>query len=137
MSARRAISVLVAAAFVGLAPALFAAEESLPGGARYQKLCSQCHGEKGDGNGVAAARLLPRPRDFTAGKFKVRTTPSGSLPTDADLLRIIKNGMPYTSMPGWSHLPESDLQELLAAVKSFSPDFADPSKAGTPIDAGG
>ena len=54
-----------------------------PGGPLYQKLCSQCHGEKGDGRGVAAAHLQPRPRDFTAGKFKVRHTPSGALPTDA------------------------------------------------------
>ena len=40
----------------------------------------QCHGDKGDGNGVAAPHLQPRPRDFTSGKFKIRTTPSGKLP---------------------------------------------------------
>jgi mono/diheme cytochrome c family protein len=116
-----------------LAGATALAQEPPPGGALYQKLCSQCHGEKGDGNGIATSRLLPRPRDFTAGKFKVRTTPSGALPTDADLLSVIREGMPYTSMPGWSHLSDAQLQELVAAVKSFSPDFADPSKAAAPI----
>jgi mono/diheme cytochrome c family protein len=107
--------------------------ESVPGGALYQKLCSQCHGEKGDGQGISAPRVLPRPRDFTAGKFKVRTTPNGALPTDADLLAVIKEGMPYTSMPGWSHLSDAELNELVAAVKSFSPAFADPAQKPTPI----
>jgi mono/diheme cytochrome c family protein len=109
------------------------AQEAVPGGALYQKLCSQCHGVNGDGNGIAAPRLMPRPRDFTAGKFKVRTTASGALPTDADLLAVIRDGMPYTSMPGWSHLPDAQLQELVAAVKTFSPDFSDPQKQPTAI----
>jgi mono/diheme cytochrome c family protein len=112
---------------------LAAGQQAPPGGALYQKLCSQCHGENGDGNGVAAPRVLPRPRDFTSGKFKIRTTPSGALPTDADLLRVIRDGMPYTSMPGWSYLTDSQLAELVAAVKSFAPDFADASRQPEPI----
>ena len=31
----------------------------------YLKYCSQCHGEKGDGEGYAAPHLQPRPRNFT------------------------------------------------------------------------
>src|SRR6186713_562549 len=65
----------------------------------YVKNCAQCHGEKGDGEGYATPHLLPRPRDFTTGKFKVRTTPNGALPTHQDLVNIIRRGMPYTSMP--------------------------------------
>ena len=64
----------------------------------YEVNCSQCHGEKGDGQGIAAPFVLPKPRDFTSGKFKIRTTPSGSLPTTQDLKSIIRNGMPYTAM---------------------------------------
>jgi DMSO reductase family type II enzyme heme b subunit len=112
---------------------LAGAQEAPPGGALYQKLCAQCHGERGDGRGIAAPRLMPPPRDFTAAKFKIRTTPSGALPTDADLLAVIREGMPYTSMPGWSHLSDAQLQELVAAVKSFSADFADPGRQPTPI----
>jgi mono/diheme cytochrome c family protein len=125
-----ALCALLAALHAGAAAA---ASEAPPGGELYQKLCSQCHGENGDGKGVAAARLVPRPRDFTAGKFKVRTTPNGALPTDADLLRVIRDGMPYTSMPGWSHLSDAQLEELVAAVKSFSADFEDPARAPEPI----
>ncbi len=126
------------AATLGLALALGGAplarsQQATPGGALYQKLCSQCHGERGDGNGVSALRLLPRPRDFTAGKFKVRTTPNGALPTDTDLRAVIRDGMPYTSMPGWSHLPDAQIDELIAAVKSFSADFVDSARTPTPI----
>jgi cytochrome c5 len=65
----------------------------------YAKYCSQCHGDKGDGEGYAAPHLRPRPRNFTTGKFKVRTTPNGALPIHQDLVNIIRHGMPYTSMP--------------------------------------
>ena len=70
----------------------------------YAKYCSQCHGDKGDGAGYATPHLLPRPRDFTTGKFKVRTTASGALPSHQDLVNIIRLGMPYTSMPAWPEL---------------------------------
>ena len=59
----------------------------------YLKYCSQCHGEKGDGEGYAAVHLRPRPRNFTTGKFKIRTTPNGALPTHQDLVNIIRRGM--------------------------------------------
>jgi mono/diheme cytochrome c family protein len=119
----------IVGAFVALGGASLAgAQQGPPGGALYQKLCSQCHGEQGDGKGIAAPRLTPLPRDFTAAKFKVRTTPNGALPTDGDLLAVIRDGMPYTSMPGWSHLSDAQLQELVAAVKSFSSEFTDPAR---------
>ena len=43
----------------------------------------------------------PGPATSRPGKFKVRTTPSGALPTHQDLVNIIRRGMPYTSMPAW------------------------------------
>jgi mono/diheme cytochrome c family protein len=111
-----------------------AGQTNVPGGPLYQKLCSQCHGVNGDGQGIATPRVLPRPRDFTAGKFKVRTTPSGALPTDDDLRRVIRQGMPYSSMPGWSHLDDAQIDQLVTAVKSFSPDFADAARKPTAIE---
>jgi len=65
----------------------------------YARYCAQCHGDKGDGEGDATPHLYPRPRNFTTGKFKVRTTANGALPTHQDLVNIIRRGMPYTSMP--------------------------------------
>ena len=100
----------------------------------YLKYCVQCHGEKGDGNGYATPHLLPRPRDFTSGKFKVRTTPSGALPTHQDLVNIIRRGMPYTSMPAWPNLTDQEVSDLAYFTKTFSPDFAVAENVPKPME---
>ncbi|RMF88511.1 MAG: cytochrome c, partial [Nitrospinota bacterium] len=46
----------------------------------YQRRCWFCHGLEGDGNGPVADYLDPRPRDFTLGSYKLRTTESGEPP---------------------------------------------------------
>lgn len=95
----------------------------------YDKKCAPCHGAEGKGDGPGAAALDPKPRDFTRGLYKIRSTPSGMPPTDADLFRIITDGMPGTSMPGWKVLPERDRWNLVAYLKTFAPDkFKDPPK---------
>jgi mono/diheme cytochrome c family protein len=99
----------------------------------YEKYCAQCHGVNGDGQGVAAPHLLPKPRDFTTGKFKIRTTPSGQLPTDADLERVIRRGMPYTSMPPWPSLSDEEVKGLVQYIKAFCQDFAEPDRTPEPI----
>jgi mono/diheme cytochrome c family protein len=104
------------------------------GKALYEKNCSQCHGEKGDGEGYAAAHLRPRPRNFTTGKFKVRTTPNGALPTHQDLVNIIRRGMPYTSMPAWPNFSKDDVSNLAYFITTFSPEFAKPENAPKPVD---
>jgi mono/diheme cytochrome c family protein len=99
----------------------------------YDQYCSQCHGENGDGEGVAAPFLSPRPRDFTTGKYKVRTTPSGTLPTHQDLVSIIRRGMPYTSMPGWPTLTNQEVRDLAYVLTTFSPDFSNAENAPEPV----
>src|SRR5881392_3609235 len=69
-------------------------------------------GENGDGEGYAALHLYPRPRNFTTGKFKIRTTPNGALPTHQDLVNIIRRGMPYTSMPAWPNFTDQEVSDL-------------------------
>ncbi len=130
---RRALrsSILVAAGLVCLSAAARAqapedAADVDAGRALYEQKCAQCHGAEGDGAGVANSRLSPVPRDFTSGSFKIRTTPSGELPTDADLADIIRRGMPGTAMPGWSSLSEAEIVGLVAYIKTFNEDFADP-----------
>jgi cytochrome c oxidase cbb3-type subunit I/II len=89
----------------------------------YLSRCVGCHGEKGDGNGPAAAFLEPRPRNFTLPAFKFRTTPSGSLPTDGDLFRTLTRGVRWTAMPTWHELPDKDRLAALQFVKTFAADF--------------
>jgi mono/diheme cytochrome c family protein len=95
----------------------------------YRKACAACHGDRGDGQGPAARYLEPRPRDFTSGTFKFRSTPNGERPTDADLLRIVEEGVPGTQMPAWKGvLTDRELADVAAYVKGFSEDF----RAGAP-----
>jgi c(7)-type cytochrome triheme protein len=89
----------------------------------YLQACVPCHGEHGDGQGLLAPVLDPKPRNFTAGKFKFRSTSFSSLPTDYDLFRTITRGIPGTSMPGFSGLPYDDRFALLHFLKTFSDRF--------------
>ncbi|MBI3015117.1 MAG: c-type cytochrome [Candidatus Tectomicrobia bacterium] len=63
------------------------------GKAVYGKKCAICHGEKGDGNGPGASDL------------------------------VITARMPGTSMPPWKGLPEKDRWNLVAYIKTFTPDL--------------
>ena len=74
----------------------------------YNKYCVGCHGENGDGNGPASARLITQPRDFTRGIYKFRSTDSGSLPLEADLYRTITRGLAQVSMPAFPLMPDRD-----------------------------
>jgi len=91
----------------------------------YESRCIGCHGAKGDGNGVAATFLSPRPRDFTLGVFKFRTTPSGSLPTDGDLYRTVTRGVRWTAMPTWHELPDKERLAVVTFIKTFSTRWKD------------
>ena len=87
----------------------------------YERRCAPCHGVKGDGKGPAAELLEPKPRDLTAGVYKIRTS-ANKVPSDRDLFRIITAGMPGTSMPAWEVLPEKDRWNLVAYIKTFAAD---------------
>jgi len=126
----------LASAVLLATPAVLRADDEL-GRRTYAKYCSQCHGVDGNGQGVAASHLLPKPRDFTAAKYKLRTTGSGQLPTDSDLERVIRLGMPYTSMPAWPKLSDQEVQALVQYLKSLSEDFGDPGLTPEPITLSG
>ncbi|QWR77986.1 c-type cytochrome [Candidatus Magnetomonas plexicatena] len=102
-------------------PSSYAAESD--GKDVYKRYCSPCHGEKGEGNGPVAKALFPKPRDFTQGSYKIKST-SGTLPLDSDILRTIKNGMPGTSMTPWDVLSDAQRNSLLPVLKGFSKYFS-------------
>jgi DMSO reductase family type II enzyme heme b subunit len=92
----------------------------LHGMALYQSRCAVCHGADGAGDGPAAARLYPKPRDFTLGLFKYKTSPPETLPTDDDLIRTIQDGLPGTAMAGWKDtFSDAQIRSLVPVIKRF------------------
>lgn len=87
----------------------------------YDKYCVGCHGVEGDGNGPASPRLIVKPRDFTSGIYKFRTTDSSSLPMETDIHRTITRGLARVSMPAFPLMPESEKLAVVEYVKSFYP----------------
>lgn len=90
----------------------------------YQFRCAGCHGEQGLGDGPAADFLYPRPRDFSLGLYKFKTTPGSLPPSDSDFMRVLQDGLPGTSMPGWADsLSETQLRSLIPVLKGFDISF--------------
>lgn len=86
----------------------------------YDRHCAACHGTKGDGNGPASVWLYPKPRNFGAGMFKIKSTPGQSLPTDEDLLQSVTRGLPGSSMPSFSYLTEAERHSAVQFIKSLT-----------------
>ncbi|TKB54429.1 MAG: c-type cytochrome [Nitrospira sp.] len=113
----------------------------------YDRACFLCHGADGKGDGPAGWFIgryeAPRPRDFTGGGFKFRSTPSGELPTDQDLFRMVTQGIPG-SMPAYVGLSEEERWQVIAYIKTFNQSFKKerpmalslPNPPGPPSDAG-
>lgn len=90
----------------------------------YNAKCAPCHGEDGKGEGIESALLFPKPRNFSSGVYKFRSTETGTPPTDEDLSTVIKNGLPGTSMPAWKKWIRGDsLNSVISYIKSFSSRF--------------
>lgn len=76
--------------------------------------CAQCHGEKGDGEGVT--QLDRKARSFLEGGFSYGNT------KDA-IFRSITHGIPGTPMPGFEKaLSEAQRRELAAYVIALGPE---------------
>ena len=58
---------------------------------------------------------MPRPRDFTTGKYKIRSTETGTVPSDDDLIGSVRRGLYGTAMPGWDRiLSDADIGDVVA-----------------------
>lgn len=84
----------------------------------YNRHCGGCHGENGDGAGLAARFMYPKPRDFRRGLFRLVSTTNG-VPTRDDLDVVLRRGMPGSAMPPWPALSESDRRLLAEQVIEF------------------
>ncbi|MFQ6004028.1 MAG: c-type cytochrome [Woeseia sp.] len=97
-----------------------ARRDGLSGVGLYQLRCAMCHGENGAAGTPVAELLYPKPRDFTYGLFKYKTSPGELPPRDKDIFDAIKHGMAGTAMPGWSTLlSDEQIASLIPVIKSF------------------
>ncbi len=108
-------------------------DRGAPLGARvFARHCAVCHGPNGRGNGPAAPSMFPRPRDFSSARFKYKSTAAGEPPTDEDLLRTVRDGLPASAMPYFAGLLSTEeLNAVVEQVKSYSSAF---SRPGRPIE---
>lgn len=122
-------------AVIAALPAVAAADPD-DGTAVYATYCLACHGAAGDGAGPAAPLLWPKPRDFTAGVYKWRSTAgAGDGPTVDDLATTVRDGAPGTAMPGFGGiLTEPQIAAVVATVVGFAP-AAKIAKTGTAAPA--
>jgi len=120
-----AIGLFASALGLGLALGASGQPDTSAGARVFRDNCAVCHGATGDGHGMAAHHFKSPPRDLTKGRFKFRSTASGQIPTDADLVRTIVRGIPSTGMVPQDHLSDDEVRAVLAFVKSLSPRFVD------------
>jgi mono/diheme cytochrome c family protein len=99
-------------------PPMPAAEDIEAGKRVYFTKCVWCHGVEGSGDGPAADRLWPRPRNFNQGTFKIRHTASGELPLPlTDLFQTVTHGLPGSAMPSWEGiLTDEQRRQVIAFV---------------------
>lgn len=97
----------------------------------YKKQCTPCHGVLGDGQGFLAAGFAVKPRDFRQGTYKFRTTKNGELPTIEDVEKIIRAGVPNTTMPAWGQfLTAEQIKDVARYLIVFSDRFLQSWKDG-------
>lgn len=94
----------------------------------FNRYCATCHGLDGMANTAAARQMNPAPRDFTQVLFKHKASPGNQLPSDAELIKVIKNGVPGTAMPAWGQLAGTEIDAVTQYIKIFSPRW----RAGSP-----
>jgi mono/diheme cytochrome c family protein len=104
VTTRPASILLLGALLVGAPPALAAAPERTTalvekGKTSYARNCVACHGPKGEGDGVAARSLKPKPRNL------VTDPPPGGAPA---IFEVLTKGVKGTGMIAYKHLSEEE-----------------------------
>lgn len=81
----------------------------------FMQTCFSCHGNTGKGDGVAAAALKPKPRDFT--DLSVKWSVGKRF---ADVFTGISKGVPGTAMPPFDYLSVEDRFNLVHFIRSLA-----------------
>jgi mono/diheme cytochrome c family protein len=77
----------------------------------YARVCSVCHGDRGNGSMWASANLRPAPRDFSSPQARIELTRER-------MLASVAAGRPGTAMPGYaSRLSADDMAAVVDYIR--------------------
>lgn len=79
--------------------------------------CARCHGRSGDGVSSIADTLHPLPFDLTSFQL-----------ADSFILRVVRDGVPGSDMPGWSLGTDEDVRAVASYTSRLSRPDALPSQ---------
>ena len=82
---------------LALALCVSTAAHAEDGALLFKTYCSTCHGESGKGDGVAAAALNPKPRDFTGPDLWKRAGADAAA-QKAYIMKVDKEGGPAVGL---------------------------------------
>ena len=82
----------------------------------YQRYCTGCHGEQGNGQTILGRQLLPHPCDFTSSVEMMSKD-------DQQLAQSIRRGIHRTAMAPWEGvLNKEDVRRVILFIRqSFAP----------------
>ena len=84
------------------------------GKTKFETTCASCHGNDGKGDGVAAAALNPKPRNF----HEVDGWTNGR--TFYDIYKTVNDGVPGTGMTAYEFLPPEDRVAIIQYLRTFA-----------------
>lgn len=84
--------------------------QQIDAAALFQQYCVLCHGPKGEGDGVMAPQLNPKPRNFKKDPFKFGDT-------DEDHFKIMKNGTNTGMLAFGGTLTDDQIKALVPYIK--------------------
>lgn len=77
----------------------------------YARVCSVCHGDRGNGSMWASANLQPPPRDFSSPQARAELTRDR-------MMAAVTGGRPGTAMPGYgSRFSQQDLAAVVDYIR--------------------
>lgn len=96
------------------------------GSTLFAQNCAGCHGANGNGNGLAASGLLPKPANLRQHRFSTQGT-----------AHILWNGVAGSAMPAWRDFSATNLASLTTYVQALHDRSVDVVQTPAPILARG
>jgi tetratricopeptide (TPR) repeat protein len=82
----------------------------------FMRHCAGCHGADGSAHVRSVRFLHPRPRNLRTGRYRLIST-TNQVPSRNDIERVIREGMPGSSMPSFANLTEGERGQLAREVE--------------------